>query len=1012
MFGMFNILRRDRVEKKRSWVDSNYYFSVYPDVKAAGVPAESHFMAYGWREGRNPSQEFHTLFYAARYLGNDLSANPLEHFIAACANGATPQAVPASIEEWREMQRAYISVYFDEDYYIFNYGDNLRGESPLDHFMTKGAGFGYNPSANFVTGEYAKIHSHLSVADVNPFYHALVVSALAVQLRGAPARSGSKPAQPDPKSAAKLTARSASQPPAESLFDRDTAAQHRLRVMQAISPYLDSNYYYKQYPDVARAGINPLVHYVDYGWKEFRNPSEVFNARFYCEQYDFPADVNPLYHYVTVGKQAGYRPNPLGTRLWPRPKAPEASDWDRAVPARPQSGARVTVIIPVYRGYDDTLFTIFSVLTARQNSIFTLLVINDRGPEPELTDTLRGLAARGLFDYVENERNLGFVGSINAGLALCQGDVILLNADTVVYGDWIDRLLAHAREDHLIATITPLSNNASIASYPLFAQVNSLALECSLAELDSFASVANRLRHVETPTGVGFCFYMRRATIDAVGVLDPDFGRGYGEENDFCMRALKAGWKNVIAEDVVVYHSGAVSFAEFREAEYGPGQEVLIAKHPDYLRRVHAFLAADPGKAGRARLDLYRLARRLGPKTAVILAFEGTGGIVTHQKILSTRFQMAGYEVLCIGVHGNMLRIRVADAEKDVYRPAADVLRVDGDAVLLGEFLGWLAPSIIHVHSLAHASWRASIELMKVLAPFGSSLYVTLHDFNSICHRHNLVDDQGRYCETIERERCVSCVRRAANAQDQVDPDDRRLVWHNFLRRARRVLVPSQDTANRAARYFPDVPFLVRPHEERLDAVEPMQVVPKGALKVALIGAIGPHKGSNFLHALALDAQSRKLPISYHVIGYTNITSDLVKVGVQVTGSYASDEECVAFIRKLAPQVCLFPSIWPETYCYALSIALALQIPPIVLDLGAQADRVRESGYGHVISPSMLDAPQAMNDWLLSLRMDDEWGLRRPPHFACYPAFPQDYFDIELPPGTSEQVAVAKQELA
>ena len=87
---------------------------------------------------------------------------------------------------------------------------------------------------------------------------------------------------------------------------------------------------------------------------------------------------------------------------------------------------------------------------------------------------------------------------------------------------------------------------------------------------------------------------MSRASRDAIGLFDEQaFGRGYGEENDFCLRAAKAGFRNVLAEDIFVYHVGEISFAQFADAEYRPGQRALLGKHPDYAARLRQHLEAD-----------------------------------------------------------------------------------------------------------------------------------------------------------------------------------------------------------------------------------------------------------------------------------------------------------------------------------------------------------------------------------------------------------------------------------
>ncbi len=89
-------------------VNSDYYWDLYPDVKAAGVSAEDHFRVNGWREGRNPSPFFHTLYYIARYLGNELLSNPLRDFVAAPDRRSKPE----TIEEWElNSERLYPALF-------------------------------------------------------------------------------------------------------------------------------------------------------------------------------------------------------------------------------------------------------------------------------------------------------------------------------------------------------------------------------------------------------------------------------------------------------------------------------------------------------------------------------------------------------------------------------------------------------------------------------------------------------------------------------------------------------------------------------------------------------------------------------------------------------------------------------------------------------------------------------------------------------------------------------------
>src|SRR5262249_39452413 len=159
-------------------------------------------------------------------------------------------------------------------------------------------------------------------------------------------------------------------------------------------------------------------------------------------------------------------------------------------------------------------------------------------------------------------------------------DVVLLNSDTEVANDWLDRLHACAASDAKIATVTPFSNNATICSYPFHGWQGSVPGTLGLAELDRVFARANAGRVVDLPTAVGFCMYIRRPALDALGLFDAErYGRGYGEENDFCMRAAKVGWRNVLAGDVFVYHEGSVSFSVERFALQAAATKALVDAH-------------------------------------------------------------------------------------------------------------------------------------------------------------------------------------------------------------------------------------------------------------------------------------------------------------------------------------------------------------------------------------------------------------------------------------------------
>lgn len=269
----------------------------------------------------------------------------------------------------------------------------------------------------------------------------------------------------------------------------------------------------------------------------------------------------------------------------------------------------VDVIIPIYKGLAQTRRCVESVLACSQSVAFELVLIDDCSPDVALQDYLATFSGRQGVSLFRNELNLGFVASVNRGMSLHPDrDVVLLNSDTEVANDWLDRLLQCAYRYKDVATVTPFSNNATICSYPYEGWTGELPGLLGLAELDALFAKANSGLDALLPTAVGSCMFIRRACLDAIGYFDSArFGRGYGEENDFSIRAAKAGWRNLLAADVFVFHEGGVSFGEHASELRRQASKLLLQAHPDYLERVCAWRTSESLELFRKSIDLLRV---------------------------------------------------------------------------------------------------------------------------------------------------------------------------------------------------------------------------------------------------------------------------------------------------------------------------------------------------------------------------------------------------------------------
>ena len=155
-----------------------------------------------------------------------------------------------------------------------------------------------------------------------------------------------------------------------------------------------------------------------------------------------------------------------GVSLWGSPIRGmlHFSDANKVIPRSPLLNTNkvetVDILIPVYKGLEDTLRCLNSLYAAQSSNktAMRIIVINDVSPEIELTEILKSHFAQGLIHLIERAFNTGFVGAINTGLSLeSTNDVVFLNADTYVAGNWLDRLRDAANSEHDIGTVTPIS---------------------------------------------------------------------------------------------------------------------------------------------------------------------------------------------------------------------------------------------------------------------------------------------------------------------------------------------------------------------------------------------------------------------------------------------------------------------------------------------------------------------------------------------------------------------------
>lgn len=264
--------------------------------------------------------------------------------------------------------------------------------------------------------------------------------------------------------------------------------------------------------------------------------------------------------------------------------------------------ANIDIVIPVYNAASLLQRCLASLDRHTPPAGTRVLVIDDASPDPAIGPLLAGWQQRSPLAprLLGNEVNLGFVGTVNRAIAATDGHVLLLNADTEVTPGWLSRMLSALDSDARVATVTPFSNNAEICSWPDLCR--SSPVPDDAARIAQAFAESGSPEYPELPTAVGFCMLIRRAALDSIGDFDrATFGRGYGEENDFCCRAAAHGWRNILADDCYVVHAGGGSFAPLGLKPGGENMARLLARYPRYSMQVAEFIAADPLAGRRER---------------------------------------------------------------------------------------------------------------------------------------------------------------------------------------------------------------------------------------------------------------------------------------------------------------------------------------------------------------------------------------------------------------------------
>ncbi|KAA0678245.1 glycosyltransferase [Roseomonas genomospecies 6] len=655
----------------------------------------------------------------------------------------------------------------------------------------------------------------------------------------------------------------------------------------------------------------------------------------------------------------------------PLTRARNAVGGGPPVTVAPVTIAPVTIIVPVYGG-KHFLTPLVHALIETVDPRHRIVFIDDGNPDRSISAFLVALGtALDHVTVVAKPRNEGYLKAVLTGLEVAErlnsdGHVVLLNTDVEVPPGWLERLVGPIEATPSIASTTPFTNAGTICGFPAMPEDNEPFLGATAAEIDMGFAALGDLPPVEVPTGVGFCMALNRRALREVGVFDLEaFGRGYGEEVDWCRRAMRRGFTNAVVPNLYVHHRHGGSFSsEEKQAQIQASGDIIRQRYPEFDAEVQDFIRADPLRPIRAAAAVRILGAAAAGRPQTVLLFDhaGRGGAAAFRVKEIARLHAQGRTVLLVrpstepalAMPEHALDIELLHREATFRFPANDLSD-------LGALVSALPPAEVVVNSLVgHAAPDAVMVFLRTLRrDHGVPLRLMHHDYFPVCPSLNLIDAEDRFCGVPEPARCRTCA--PANRHfrrpdgegvpvEGFDIAEHRRAWQALFDLADRHVTFSRSALATLRRAFSlrDDRLRIIPHLADHVTVTPLPPpAPDRFARVAVVGGINVAKGSGILKAMVRLAETQRLPVLFELFGDSD--QPIVSPHLRDNGRY-EPERLAGLLAARGCNAIFLPSVWPETHCYVLDEVVGLGLPVGVFDIGAPAERLRHWPNGFIVS--------------------------------------------------------------
>ncbi len=726
------------------------------------------------------------------------------------------------------------------------------------------------------------------------------------------------------------------------------------------SGYWDEPYYLSQISDFSVT--EALEHYLEIGWKEGKNPSQRFDTRRYLQDNPDVAQggVNPLKHYVLYGQYE--RRNVQEVKKSP-PACLPTKNWflQHSFIPKLQLSKPVDLIIPVYNGFE-YLQPLFESIRLNTSIDYRILLCDDSSPDERVWKFLKKLKEDDTDERIvllKNKQNLGFVHTVNRLASLAENHFVIVNTDIEVPPYWLERLMYPIVSMPNVATTTPFTNAGTICSFPNYLEDNEMVDGKSVEEVDAVFQYVNfEKTFIEIPTGVGFCMGVNKNVVDEIGMFDPIFGKGYGEENDFCQRAIKAGYRNLHVTNLFVYHKHGGSFNSKEKKQLVKKNLKLVeSRYPSYLDEVDTIISEN--KLEMLRAILYFKLRSQYTQTVAIIDHELGGGSNSYRDEKINTYLSIG-SIVCvvkniIDYNENYLICTFLD-QSESFECIVDSYQI------LFELLGQLSIDKLFLNSLvSFPDFNLLLQyILNYISKHNIDLIIPLHDYYPLCPNYTLLYQEQYYCELPDDTAiCRNCLRYMHKKEEfpsriqTYNIEEWRSIWQRLLHESCHIVCFSKASKEIFIKVYPELQekIKIEPHNIKGKYSYIYENKKNQKKIIGVIGGINIAKGAKVIESLVKYIERNHIDAKVVLIGEVSQKIDS-EIFVK-TGKF-TPETLPDLIKAYEISEFLLPSIWPETFSYVTDEIMQMGYPITVFDIGAPAERVKHYEKGRVIKISEL----------------------------------------------------------